>query len=71
MTSNPIVYALSPATVSSEILDYGSKAGVDIYKTDITKLATPHSVDGEGLKTFLNELQDRITTTGWDYIVTL
>ena len=63
-------YALSPATVSSGILHHGSKAGAEIYKTAIAKLATPYSVDGEGLKTFINKLQDRSTTTGWNRIVT-
>ena len=52
------------------ILDYISKAGADIYKTAIEKLDTSYSLDYEGLNTFLNELQDRSTTTGWNHIVT-
>ena len=65
----PIIFALSPATVDSGILNYATKTGSDIYKTAIAKLSTQYSVNGEGLKTFINELQDRSTSSGWTSIV--
>ena len=65
----PIVFALSPAIVDSSILNYATNAGSDIYKTAIAKLFTQYYVNGEGLKTFINELQDMSTSSGWTSIV--
>ena len=64
-----IMFALSPATIDSGILNYTTKTGSDTYKTAICKLSTQYYVNGEGLKTFINKLQDRSTSSGWTSII--
>ena len=51
-----VVFALSPATVNSEIIDYSTKEGTSLYITTNDSLDKKYSVDGEELKTFINEL---------------
>ena len=69
-TTGNVVFALSPATVNSGIIYFSTKEGTYLYITTIASLDTTYSVDGEEVKTFINELQHRVTSAGWDKIFT-
>ena len=59
------VYALTPALVSNEPIDYGSTAGAKIYKQATEKLKTEYDLKGETIHLFLAQLEDRSTAMGW------
>ena len=64
-----VPFALSPATVDTGLIDYRTSEGSSIYKTTVSPLDTKYAVDGEDLKTFINELQDRSTASRWHTIL--
>ena len=59
------VYALTPALVSNEPIDYGSASGAKIYKQATEKLKTEYNLKGETIHLFLAQLEDRATAMGW------
>ena len=62
------VYALTPALVSNEPIDYGSAAGAKIYKQATDKLKTEYDMKGDSIHLFLAQLEDRATAMGWSVI---
>ena len=62
-------FALAPALVGADVLDYTTSAGIKIYKAACDPL--PHLFDCSpaGMKVFLSDLHDRAMTTGWDDIL--
>ena len=62
------VYALTPALVSNEPIDYGTAAGAKIYKQATDKLKTEYNLKGDTIHLFLAQLEDRATAMGWTTI---
>ena len=62
------VYALTPALVSNEPIDYGTAAGAKIYKQATEKLKTEYDLKVETIHLFLAQLEDRATAMGWSSI---
>ena len=62
------VYALTPALVSNEPLDYGTAAGAKIYKQATEKLKTEYDLKMETIHLFLAQLEDRASAMGWAII---
>lgn len=61
-------YALTPALVSNEPLDYGTSSGAKIYKQATEKLKTEYDMKGETIHLFLVQLEDRALSMGWSTI---
>ena len=59
------VYALTPALVSNEPIDYGTAAGAKIYKQATEKLKTKYDLKVETIHLFLAQLEDRAIAMGW------
>ena len=62
-------FALAPALVGADVIDYSTSAGTKIYKSACEPL--PHTFDCSpaGLKVFLADIRDRAITTGWQNII--
>ena len=67
-TQTSKVYALTPALISNEAIDYGTSAGVKIYKQAVEKLKTEYDLKGDTIHLFLVQLEDRSTSMGWEVI---
>ena len=61
-------YALTPALVSNEPINYGTAAGAKIYKQATEKLKTEYDLKVETIHLFLAQLEDRATAMGWSSI---
>ena len=59
------IYALTPALVSNEPIDYGTAAGAKIYKQATEKLKTEYDLKVETIHLFLAQLEDRASAMGW------
>ena len=59
------IYALTPALVSNEPIDYGTAAGAKIYKQATEKLKTEYDLKVETIHLFLAQLEDRAAAMGW------
>ena len=64
-TTKTSVYALTPALVSNEPIDYGTAAGAKIYKQATEKLKTEYDLKMETIHLFLAQLEDRASAMGW------
>ena len=62
------IYALTPALISNEPIDYGSAAGAKIYKQATEKLKTEYDLKVETIHLFLAQLEDRASAMGWTTI---
>ena len=62
-------FALAPALVGADVIDYSTAAGAKIYKAACDPL--PHLFDCSpaSLKVFLADIRDRAITTGWQDIL--
>ena len=67
-TTKATVYALTPALVSNEPIDYGTAAGAKIYKQATEKLKTEYDLKMETIHLFLAQLEDRASAMGWSSI---
>ena len=63
-------FALHPATVSDEVLDYSTTEGIKIYKANTTTLPIKFDLSTSKLRLFLETLWTRATTAGWTPIQT-
>jgi hypothetical protein len=65
----PVVFALSPGTAVGQgvnnLIDYNTKAGVEVAKTATLKLSVAHDLDREHLNGFLEALRNRAIQQGW------
>ena len=62
-------FALAPALVGADVIDYSTSAGAKLYRASVEPL--PHLFDCSpaGLKVFLADIRDRAITTGWENIL--
>lgn len=62
-------FALAPALVGTDVIDYSTSAGSKLYKSACETL--PHTFDCSpaGMKVFLSDIQDRAMANGWDDIL--
>lgn len=65
----PVQFALTPARVTSAVLDYNSTIATKIYKGAVQPLSTEFDVDAEGLNIFLAALYSKAREYGWDTIL--
>lgn len=64
------IFALTPATYHNRVIDYSTKAGIEIWNKSIEKLQDPlFDVEAEGIHTFLQALSDRAFSYGWTSIL--
>lgn len=63
------VFALAPALVNNNILDYSTSTGQKIYKANAASLDIEFDLAPENLKIFLRGLEDRSMTAGWTDIM--
>lgn len=60
-------FALTPAQVNNDYIDYGTKAGENLWKQATLKLAEePFDCTADGLRDFLQQVQRRAEIMGWD-----
>ena len=60
-----IPFALAPALVDAEIINYSTSAGAKLYKAAVEPLSTTFNCQPDNLKVFLTDLKDRAMITGW------
>ena len=58
-------FALHPATISDEVLDYSTTEGIKIYKTNTASLPIKYDLSTGKLRLFLETLRNRANTAGW------
>ena len=63
-------FALHPATISEEVLDYSTTEGIKIYKANTAALPIKFDLTTGKLRLFLETLRTRATTAGWTPILT-
>jgi hypothetical protein len=71
MADENIVFALTPARVSNDIIDYSTTSGQKLYKSAVAALKTDFDCQAANLKVFLTELRDRSMQSGWESILEL
>jgi hypothetical protein len=64
-----VPFALAPALVDAEIINYSTSAGAKLYKSATESLATTFDCQPANLKVFLTDLKDRAMITGWQNIL--
>ena len=66
-----VPFALAPALVTDQVLDYSTKEGASLYKSGIKALDedNPFGCDAEGLRVFLSRLSDRSRQMGWHVVL--
>ena len=66
---NIMPFALHPATVNDEPLDYETSEGIKIFKQKTTKLLIKFDLSTDKLLLYSEVLRSRITTAGWGDIL--
>ena len=62
-------FALAPALISDQPIDYNKSSGIKIYQNGITSLTqTPFNMDPNQLMTFLSTIKIRLINMGWSNI---
>jgi hypothetical protein len=69
--SSNVTFALTPARVSSSIIDYSSSEGMKLYNKSTAALSIIFDGDSINLKTWLEKLWEHSTEFNWDTIVTI
>ena len=65
-------FALAPALVNEDVLDYSTSQDSKIYNSGIAPLsATPYNLEPEGLHSFLSKLRTRSSKMGWKNIMNI
>ena len=59
-------FALGPATVSTDVIDYSTPAGIKLYKLAGEKLKTSFALETASFTMFTDNLHSRATEQGWD-----
>jgi hypothetical protein len=67
----PAPFALTPATVNNDVLDYSTTAGQRLFNSAVSSLDenNPYDCTPAGLHGFLNLVRDRARNNGWTYSV--
>jgi hypothetical protein len=64
------VFALTPALYNTRVIDYSTQSGIKIFNKSVEKLQdTPFDIDADGLHSFLNAVQERADSFGWEHIL--
>ena len=59
-------YALTPGRANAgAFIDYGTRAGIDLYKMAIAALPHKFDVDSSQITQFVEDLRDRAKSAGW------
>jgi len=69
--ADPVVFALAPALVDGDIINYGTSEGSKLYKSAIAELPTQFDLKPENLTLFLDQFQDRAAQHGWGTVTTV
>ena len=69
--ADPVVFALSPALVNNEVIDYSTAEGVKLYKSNISKLPVEITASPEDLVLTLQEIRSRVESANWLAIMTI
>jgi len=62
-------FALSPALVNEDVIDYATAEGSSIFKQAVKPLKVEFDCTPEGLTVFLNQIKDRAIAFGWNPIL--
>jgi hypothetical protein len=63
--ATPVQFAYSPATVSNDIIDYKTPAGIKVYKLAGEKLKSDFDLDSNKFTLFLDNLNTKCSEQGW------
>jgi hypothetical protein len=69
--ADPVIFALSPALVNNEVIDYSTAEGVKLYKSNISKLPVEITASPEDLVLTLQEIRSRVESANWLAIMTI
>ena len=69
MAANPVHFALSPALIDNNIIDYATTAGQKLYNKAIAPLSIPYDGTEADLHVFLSLLADKTLKEGWTHIM--
>ena len=60
-----VPFALSPALVTNEVIDYSTSVGQKLYNAAVESLQDPYDGSEDGLHIFLEQLKTRAECMGW------
>jgi hypothetical protein len=66
-----VPFALSPALVTNEVINYSTSVGQKLYNAAVESLQDPDVGGEEGLHIFLEQLKTRAECMGWMTILDL
>jgi hypothetical protein len=64
-----VPFALAPALVDNNVIDYSQATGQKLYKSAIEALQDPYDGQEADLKVFLKQLETRAQMLGWTFIL--
>jgi hypothetical protein len=67
--TGPVVFALSPALASNNLIDYSTSEGIKLYGKAVAPLETLYNGDSASLRLFLSKVQRRADQSGWTSIL--
>ena len=62
-------FALTPALANNQVLDYNQPSAIKLYHKATAKLDKEYDCTSSGLKTFLDQINDRALAYGWTHIL--
>ena len=60
-----VPFALSPALVTNEVIDYSTSVGQKLYTAAVESLQDPYDGSEDALNVFLEQLKTRAESMGW------
>ena len=60
-----VPFALSPALVTNQVLDYSTSTGQKLYNAAVESLQDPYNGSEAALNIFLEQLKTRAECMGW------
>jgi hypothetical protein len=67
--AGPVVFALTPALASNDLINYSTGEGIKLYGKAIAPLDTLYNGDSASLRLFLSKVQQRANQSGWKSIL--
>ena len=70
-STEEVIFALTPGTFETNILNYKKTSHIKLYKAATSKLPVEIDCSPKTMKLFLSSLEDRAMSYGWDYILNI
>jgi hypothetical protein len=65
------IFALSPALINNNVIDYATPEGIKLYKQAVSPLPITYNGTGNSLHLFLTTVQERAAVSNWSDVLTI